>query len=75
VSAHRYEGESQAQPTGGYLTLSGRTGVRPDSVQVPGGKLSMRLPTSVIGVALYRFAFPPGTAREVWLQRGLPSSQ
>ena len=46
-----------------------------DSVQVPGGKLPMRLPTSVNGVALLRFAFPLGTAREVWLQRGLPSSQ
>ena len=57
------------------LDTFGRTGVRPDSVQVPGGKLSMRLPTSVIGVALHRFAFPSGTAREVWLQRGLPSSQ
>jgi len=35
----------------------------------------MRLPTSAIGVALNRFAFPSGAAREVWLQRGLPSSQ
>jgi hypothetical protein len=57
------------------LDTSGRTGVRPDSVQAPGGKLSKRLPASVIGVALHRFAFPPGTAGEVWLQRGLPSSQ
>lgn len=57
------------------LDTSGRTGVRPDSVQASGGKLSTRLPTSVNGVALQRFAFPPGTAREAWLQRGLPSSQ
>ena len=37
-----------------------RTGVWPDSVQVLGGKLSLRLPTSVIGVAHLRFAFPSG---------------
>ena len=47
--------------TGGYLTIVGRAGVRPDSVQVLDGMLSWRLPTSVTGVALYRFAFPSGT--------------
>ena len=45
---------------GAYLTIVGRTAVRPDSVQVLGGMLSKRLPTSVIGVALHRFAFPSG---------------
>jgi len=43
-----------------YLTIVGRTGVRPDSVQVPVGKLASRLPTRVVGVALQRFAFPSG---------------
>jgi len=43
------------------LDDSVRTGVRPDSVQVLDGMLSSRLPTSVICVALYRFAFPSGT--------------
>ena len=38
--------------TGGYLTIVGRTVVRPDSVQVLDGMLSWRLPTSMIGVAL-----------------------
>ena len=48
-------------PFGGYLTLSGRAGVWRDLVQVFGGKLALRLPTSVIGVAHFRFAFPPDT--------------
>jgi len=38
------------------LMIVGRAGVWPDSVQVPGGRLSSRLPTSVTGVALFRFA-------------------
>ena len=42
------------------LDDSVRTGVRPDSVQVLDGMLSSRLPTSVIGVAHLRFAFPSG---------------
>jgi len=33
-----------------------RIGVRPDSVQVPGGTLSIGLPTLVSGVAHHRFA-------------------
>jgi hypothetical protein len=49
-------------PNRGALTrlLDGsvRTGVRPDSVQALGGTLSMRLPTPVAGVALYRIASP-----------------
>ena len=59
----------------GYLTIVGRTGVRPDSVQVLDGMLSWRLPTSVTGVALYRFALRPGAVAGAWLQRGLPCSQ
>ena len=46
------------------LEISIRAGVWPDSVQVPGGKLSMRLPTSVTGVAHFRSAFPPGAVPE-----------
>src|SRR6188508_3453317 len=52
-----------------------RTGVRPDSVQVLGGRLSSRLPTSMTGVALFRSALPAGAVAGAWLQRGLPSSQ
>ena len=55
--------------------MAGRAGVWPDSVQVLGGRLSTRLPTSAIGVALYRSALPSGTAAGAWLQRGLPRSQ
>ncbi len=40
------------RPFRGYLMIVGRAGVWPDSVQVLGGRLSSRLPTSVIGVAL-----------------------
>ena len=36
----------------GDSTIVGRAGVWPDSVQVLGGRISSRLPTSVIGVAL-----------------------
>ena len=53
--------DSHALPPRGYLTIVGRTGVRPDSVQVLDGMLASRLPTSVIGVALHRFAFPSFT--------------
>jgi len=47
----------------GYVTIVGRAGVWPDSFQVPGGRLSSRLPTSVIGVALLgdRIAFVQAT--------------
>jgi hypothetical protein len=38
------------------LDTGRRAGVWPDSVQVLGGTLSKRLPTSVTGVALHRFA-------------------
>ena len=38
------------------LDDSNRTGVWPDSVQVIGGQLSMRLPTGGFGVAHYRSA-------------------
>ena len=45
--------------------------MRPDSVQVLGGRLSMRLPTSVTGVALYRFALRPGAPLPVRGSRGV----
>jgi hypothetical protein len=48
--------------------------VRPRSVQASGGMLFLRLPTSLIGVALFRFAYPSGAVPGVWLQRGLRSS-
>jgi hypothetical protein len=42
------------------LDHSVRTGVRPDSVQVAGGRLSLRLPTLLLGVALYIGLQPVG---------------
>jgi hypothetical protein len=55
------------------LDDSVRTGVRPDSVQVSGGMLSLRLPTwSWVWLSFgLRTA---GHRAEAWLQRGLPSS-
>ena len=47
-------------PSSRLLETFGRAGVWPDSVQVPGGTLSLRLPTSVIGVAQHRSAVLPG---------------
>src|ERR1017187_9137364 len=47
----------------GYLETWCRIGVRPDSVQVLGETLSMRLPAGVIGMALSWHALSPGTAR------------
>jgi hypothetical protein len=47
----------------GYLTIVGRTGVRPDSLQASGGMLSLRLPTR-FGVAHSRFAYPSGAVPE-----------
>jgi hypothetical protein len=44
------------EPPPEQLDDSGRAGVWPDSVQVPGGKLFMRLPTGRTRVAHYRFA-------------------
>ena len=60
-------------PLARLLDDSGRTGVRPDSVQVSGGTLSSRLPTAY----LVWLAFGLRTAGHrdgAWLQRGLPSS-
>jgi hypothetical protein len=60
--------------TSGYLETSPRTGVRPDSVQVFGGTLSLAaahhllvLLTSGLRSAEHR--------GEAWLKRGLPSSK
>jgi hypothetical protein len=48
--------------------------VWPDSVQVVGGKLSMRLPTR-FGCGSSTVCVPAGHRAGVWLQRGLPRSQ
>ena len=56
------------------LDDSGRTGVRPDSVQVIGGPLSMRLPTR-LGCGSFSGCVLVDCRVEVWLKRGLPSSQ
>ena len=55
------------------LDDSGRTGVRPDSVQASGGVLSLRLPTLLL-VWLFFGLRSRRAPREVWLQRGLLSS-
>jgi hypothetical protein len=55
------------------LDDSSRTGVWPDSVQVLGGKLSMRLPTRS-RVWLTFGLQPVGHRDEAWLKKGLPSS-
>ena len=55
------------------LDDSVRAGVWPDSVQVSGGKLSMRLPTdSTVWLAIG--LHPVGHRDEAWLQKGLPCS-
>ena len=60
-------------PLSRLLDDSGRTGVRPDSVQVSGGMLSLRLPTCVLVWLNFGLRFRRAP-REAWLQRGLPSS-
>ena len=57
----------------GLLETSGRTGVWPDSVQVPGGTLSFGLPTRV-RVWLTPGLQPVGHRDKAWLQKGLPCS-
>jgi hypothetical protein len=61
------------RPDSRLLDDSVRAGVWPDSVQVSGGKLSMRLPTCswvwlTIGLRL------AGRRDEAWLKKGLPCS-
>jgi hypothetical protein len=55
------------------LDDSDRAGVWPDSVQVSGGKLSMRLPTCLL-VWLTFGLRPVGHRDEAWLKKGLPCS-
>jgi hypothetical protein len=57
----------------GLLEDLRRIGVRPDSVQVLGGRLSFGLPTRV-RVWLTFGLRPAGRRDEAWLKRGLPSS-
>jgi hypothetical protein len=56
------------------LDNSRRAGVWPDSVQVIGGKLSMRLPTRSIWVWLTIGLRPADHRDEAWLKKGLPCS-
>jgi len=58
----------------GLLETRGRTGVWPDSVQVPGGTLLIGLPTPVLGVWLTIGLQPAGCRDEAWLKKGLPCS-
>ena len=55
------------------LDKSPRAGVWPDSVQVSGGRLSMRLPTR-LRVWLTIGLQSAGRRDEAWLEKGLPSS-
>ena len=58
----------------GLLETFGRAGVWPDSVQVLGGTLSMRLPTERFWVWLSIGLRTVEHRDGAWLQRGLPSS-
>ena len=60
------------QPDRGYLTIVGRVGVWPDSVQVFGGMLSSRLPTRGWGCGSSSVASPKHRAG-AWLKSGLPA--
>ena len=62
-----------ARDDSGYWTLPSRIGVWPDSVQVSGGTLFMRLPTR-LRVWLSIGLRTVGHRDEAWLQRGLPCS-
>jgi hypothetical protein len=55
------------------LDDSGRTGVRPDTGAGVRGDALLVAAHLNAGVALHRFAFPPGRRVDAWLQRGLPS--
>ena len=58
----------------GYLETSPRTGVRPDSVQVFGGTLSIAAAHRLL-VWLSTGLRPAEHRGEAWLKRGLPSSK
>jgi hypothetical protein len=60
--------------TSGYLETSPRIGVRPDSVQVFGGTLSLAAAHHLL--VWLTFGLRPAEHRgEAWLKRGLPSSK
>ncbi len=61
-------------PLSRLLDIPLRTGVRPDSVQVLGGVLLLRLPTGLL-VWLYSGLRSAEHRGAVWLKRGVPSSQ
>ena len=63
----------QARLTG-LLDTFRRIGVRPDSIQVSGGMLSIGLPTHRVWVWFAIGLQFAGRRGEAWLQRGLPSS-
>ena len=54
-------------------TIPSRTGVRPDSVQVPDGTLAMRLPTRPAGCGSLSVCGPSGAVDEAWLQSACPA--
>ena len=58
----------------GLLETSRRAGVWPDSVQVLGGTLALRLPARS-RVWLYSGLRTAGHRGAVWLKRGVPGSQ
>jgi len=61
-------------PLGGYLETSRRIGVRPDSVQVFGGTLSLAAAHHLL--VWLTFGLRSAEHRgEAWLKRGLPSSK
>lgn len=64
---------TRAQRHSRLLDDSVRSGVWPDSDQVIGGQLSMRLPTAEL-VWLTFGLQPAGHRDEAWLKKGLPCS-
>jgi hypothetical protein len=63
-----------SRTTSGYLETSPRIGVRPDSVQVFGGTLSLAAAHHLL--VWLTFGLRSAEHRgEAWLKRGLPSSK
>ena len=59
----------------GYLTIVGRAGVWPDSVQVPRWVALHPGCPPAVSVWLSTGLLPSGPRDEAWLKRGLPCSQ
>lgn len=61
--------------TAGYLTIVGRAGVWPDSVQVPRWVALQPAAHQLYRCGSLSVCCPSGRRDEAWLQKGLPCSQ